>query len=438
MEKTGQRFPLPRPNQSLRDQGTRSQLGKEPMGFRRIAIGLVAFQIVAATASLAEVIPPPLLTNAEVKCQRNTLTGTIDYVRRVFGARQACFDAVTREQLPPTTDCRAPLDVGTGYDPTDDAIGAAEAALAVAIQLTCQNIHLENLGFPGLCPDPFGPPYDSFDHEQCMLDRSNALIDDLLAIEHPPFPGPFLLKTEDAACQDTLSLKSSDMFWKEVESRTTLCEMRRFEREIEATVNCRAELDPLLPGTGDTTVDENLFLAHNDVLRGIANACKLADLTLLGFPHACPNPDGSLFSIAALTECMYDTHHFNLIDFVDGMVPLTKVCGNCQLEPENGEGCDDGDNEWTRGEFCRHNCSIITTCGDPDDSGGITIRDALYMLRAAVGLEQCHPSICDINGDGVVNTTDALLALRAVVGLPIETKCNPPDAGEVVCAPEQQ
>src|SRR6185295_14754798 len=224
----------------------------------------------------------------------------------------------------------------------------------------------------------------------------------------------------------------------EVEARTVGCEMKRFELKIEPTVNCRAELDPLFPGTTDETVDQNILLAHNNVLRTIANSCGHADFELLGFPHMCPNPGTEpTFSISSLTDCMYETHHFLLIDFIDGMLPSTKVCGNCLLDPENGEQCDDGDNTWERGEICRFNCTLVSVCGDPDDSGGITIRDALYLLRVAVGLETCANAICDVNGDGVINTTDSLLVLRAVVGLPVNLACKAPE--DLVCpVPEPQ
>jgi hypothetical protein len=384
-----------------------------------------------AGPALADVEPVPFLSDGELKCQKTTLTATVDYLGRVFAARQSCFDKVTREILPPTVNCRAAVDVGTGDDATDDAITAAAAALAVAIQTTCLNVQLENLGFPGLCPDPFGPPYDSFDHEECMIARSDSIIDKLLEIEHPPFPGSETL-AEDRTCQDALAVNSSQMFVKEVEARTVGCEQKRFELKIEPTVNCRAELDPLFPGTGNDTVDANILLAHNNALRTIANSCGHADFELLGFPHECPNPgDEPTFSIASLTDCMYETHHFLLIDFIDGMIPSTKQCGNCTLQPENGETCDDGDNEWVKGEVCRANCSLISLCGDPDDSGGITIRDALYILRVAVGLNTCQLALCDINGDGVINTTDALLILRVVVGLPVNVACKPPE--DLVC-----
>jgi len=401
------------------------------MGFRLIASGLIVAATIALFASTAQTDPVtvPDFSAAELKCQKATLTGTVQYLKRAFAARQACFDMVEKEQLPPTVDCRAPVDTGTGNEETDNALSSAEAGLAVAIQTNCQNVHLENLGFPGLCPDPYGPPYDSFDHEQCMLDRANSRIDRLLDIEHPPFPGPRLLLSQDTTCANDAAVKSSHMYSTEIEDRTVNCELKRLQYNLPQEVNCRAEIDPLAPGTGDDTVDTNIVQDHNDVLRGIANSCKLADLTLLGFPHRCPNPppDGSsLFSIAALTECMYKTHHFDIVDFVDGMIPSTKMCGNCVIDAENGEECDDGNNTWKRGEVCRFNCSLNSTCGDPDDSGGITIRDALFILRAAVGLEMCDLSLCDINGDGKFNTTDALLALRAVVGLPVDLHCNPP------------
>jgi hypothetical protein len=291
-------------------------------------------------------------------------------------------------------------------------------------------VTIEKLGFPGLCPDPFGPPYDTFDHEQCLLEKANATIDRLLDIEHPPLPD-IALTSEELTCQDTLATKASNMFRKEVERRAVLCEQRRLEGAIAAGVNCRAEEDPLAPGTGSDQIDDNIVLAHDDVLRGIAVSCERANLAHLGFPHLCPAGTGGLFSVAALTECMYVSHHRRLIEFVDTLLPSTRMCGNCEIDGENNEQCDDGDNLWARGQICRTDCTLVTNCGDPDDSGTVTVRDALFILRAAIALEVCHLSLCDVNGDGVINSTDALLTLRKVVGIGVDFTCN--GATDLVC-----
>ena len=57
-------------------------------------------------------------------------------------------------------------------------------------------------------------------------------------------------------------------------------------------------------------------------------------------------------------------------------------------------------------------------CGDPNGEGGITATDALFVLRASVGLEECCLlGVCAVTGGASVVATDALLVLRVAVGL---------------------
>ena len=398
------------------------------MRLRLIASALVIVAALLASPARPDPAPIPFLTQAELNCQKTTFTTMVSYLQRVFAARQACFDKVTKEALPQTVDCRAPVDTGTGDDATDDRIGNAEASLAIDIQTTCLNVQLEKLGYPGFCPDPFGPPYDTFDHEQCLIDTANGIIDRLLEIEHPPFPGK--LETEDIVCQDEIARKSSSMFVQELDDRTR-CEQKRFELRVPEETDCRAEEDPLAPGTGDPTTDTNIVRSHDNVLRGIANACGRADLFRLGFPHLCPNPEGSLFSIAALTECMYTTHHFDLIRLINRISPTTNTCGDGILD--FGEQCDDGRQDEGVGDHCGLECRLFGAgCGDADGVAGVTIRDALFVLRRAVALEVCDIEVCDVTGDCQVTSVDALTLLRFVVGLPVTLRC--PLSGS--CPPE--
>ena len=58
--------------------------------------------------------------------------------------------------------------------------------------------------------------------------------------------------------------------------------------------------------------------------------------------------------------------------------------------------------------------------GDPDGDGEVTVKDARYVLRAAVGLE--HPFTqtalaCDADHDGKVTVNDARAVLRAAIRL---------------------
>jgi len=58
-------------------------------------------------------------------------------------------------------------------------------------------------------------------------------------------------------------------------------------------------------------------------------------------------------------------------------------------------------------------------CGQPTSRGGAspTATDALFVLRAAVGIESCKSCICDTDASGLIAATDALAILRSAVGL---------------------
>jgi cysteine-rich repeat protein len=97
------------------------------------------------------------------------------------------------------------------------------------------------------------------------------------------------------------------------------------------------------------------------------------------------------------------------------------LCGNFLVE--GLEQCDDGDQSWHMGEGCRADCSLVL-CGDADDSGALSARDSLFMLRAAVGVASCEPCVCDVDDtSGPPTATDALRLLRVAIGVPLEIRC---------------
>jgi hypothetical protein len=160
------------------------------------------------------------------------------------------------------------------------------------------------------------------------------------------------------------------------------------------------------------------------VLRETANSCTHSDLTHLGFPGECGTPVGSTFTVAALVECMFVTHHDEMIRYIDVLSPSTTLCGDAQIQFT--EKCDDGDNLWQLGEYCLANCDAITLCGDINGDDRITATDSLFVLQTAVGLQMCSVVLCDANGDGRITATDALVVLQAAVGLPVAMDCPEP------------
>jgi alpha-tubulin suppressor-like RCC1 family protein len=98
------------------------------------------------------------------------------------------------------------------------------------------------------------------------------------------------------------------------------------------------------------------------------------------------------------------------------------LCGN--LEIDDGEDCDDGDIDFHSGEACDWKCARVA-CGQPTepDADRPTVIDALFTLRAAVGLERCADSVCDVDSSGRTAANDALAVLRKSSGLPGTLTC---------------
>ncbi|MFN2375713.1 MAG: hypothetical protein ABR538_04200, partial [Candidatus Binatia bacterium] len=67
-----------------------------------------------------------------------------------------------------------------------------------------------------------------------------------------------------------------------------------------------------------------------------------------------------------------------------------------------------------------NNCIL---CGDANRDLNVSAPDALFVLRASVGSEECLLCICDANGSGGISVTDALAVLKVAVGLNQPTTC---------------
>jgi len=78
--------------------------------------------------------------------------------------------------------------------------------------------------------------------------------------------------------------------------------------------------------------------------------------------------------------------------------------------------CSEGDDSCTNTPIV--DCTPTLVCGDVSGDGLVKAGDALSVLRAAVGGNQCDtdPCVCDANGNGTLTAPDALLVLKAAVG----------------------
>ncbi|MFN2425332.1 MAG: hypothetical protein ABR587_02665 [Candidatus Binatia bacterium] len=399
---------------------------------RSIALGLSVLALTSARPASADCPPGsgiefPDLTDAEFACQRATLNATVEYFYNFIGARQDCFsNEIFGRVAPNTLDCLAPITAEgpstTGDQEADRRLRVSEARITASILNQCTGVALQNLGFPGFCED-FTPltPYDTFDHLRCLLTNVQELGTFLLFVEHPE-PLPSKLQFNESQCQDEIGRLSSRLTTTEFDRRGH-CLLRQASGNLDLPpeVDCRREIDLQAPGTGRGNIDEDIVESHNHILVYLPNQCPAVNMHRLGFPWQCPHPDNnSVFSLPALTQCMFEFHHSEIFRLIDVIFPCSTKCGNGVLNVE--EDCDDGDNDWMQGDFCRNNCSQVA-CGDTDDDGDSDIVDALYVLRSAVGLEQCTLLVCDVNGDFRIRASDALRLLQYAVGLPVVLAC---------------
>jgi hypothetical protein len=74
------------------------------------------------------------------------------------------------------------------------------------------------------------------------------------------------------------------------------------------------------------------------------------------------------------------------------------------------------------------------SCGDPNRDDSFTASDALFALRASVGVVCCEKWRCDTDASGGTTASDALRILRAAVGIAQMFVCpspGPPECGPV-------
>jgi hypothetical protein len=65
----------------------------------------------------------------------------------------------------------------------------------------------------------------------------------------------------------------------------------------------------------------------------------------------------------------------------------------------------------------------VPDCADTDANDVTSVRDALFVLQAAVGAQTCDACVCDADGSGAATAADALAVLRESVGIRTTLAC---------------
>jgi len=145
--------------------------------------------------------------------------------------------------------------------------------------------------------------------------------------------------------------------------------------------------------------------------------CTTNDVCFNGGCLGVPNCGPDMFCNDNTGECVGTT---TTTTTSTTTTTLSQVCGNSFVE--DPEQCDDGDTVWVPGLYCDAECNELA-CGDTDNSGDVRATDALFILRVAVGLEECTLCVCDVDASGATTAGDALRSLRESVGIPADLTC---------------
>jgi hypothetical protein len=186
------------------------------------------------------------------------------------------------------------------------------------------------------------------------------------------------------------------------------------------SIGCRAGAFPCTDGVSCTTdgCDEALdacIHAPADVRCDDGNACNGLESCdpALGFIASTGIDCSPLDSLCATHACDAES-------------------GACIATPTNeGGDCEDG-NACTVSDTCAAGqCLHVSYCGVPvSRAAQPRATDALFALRATVGLESCPSCECDVNSDGRTSVSDALAILRRALELEIDLRCFAPLADQ--------
>ena len=418
-------------------------------------------------------------------CADTTGKAAVRYLTKAIKARQNCFAKAVKNK----TDAIDPADAAelcfaAVSDPDiDESIGKridrARKRMRARLTKSCIGVNFTDLGFPGPCDVSnerrvcraedgatlnFGHSctsnaycggtgcsviFDFFSYEDCVVAKTDEVTigkaggPGILTFEHPASAGADGLGDDwtntELGCQRKVAQMSGSMFVSELKARA-----KCLASNDTAAIDCRAEVNNEGAGTGNRKTDKRILRAHRKVLSGIIGVCPAIDLARLGFPHSCPWPDNSLFTLSALSECMFDGHHLDLIRYLDTLAPPSSKCGN-QAVPwaevltagtlDFTEECDAAAANATAvcaqtatagcGAYCSMDCRA-QTCGDINNNGILDGWDSQWLNAAANDpAKRCDLEVCDIDGDGDLDQADVTrlndYATELFLGLPVTT-----------------
>jgi hypothetical protein len=230
--------------------------------------------------------------SAPLTCQQAIGTSALRFAKRVHLAELHCAGAF--------------VSGGTcNFVERAASIAGATQKLDVRLHAKCAApLALEPLGFPGTCPDDDGPPFTVDDLFDCI---EGTHFDRVTAMASFEFPNPAALDGDEANCQRQIGAGGARYIKQRLKFRQR-CLIGQLRGSISPAVDCRAQLPPEGPGTGDVKTDKAINDASAKLAGQLINGCTGIALEDVGFPGNCPDFDGPPFTLADLHLCIVPSH----------------------------------------------------------------------------------------------------------------------------------
>lgn len=332
----------------------------KPTCVRLLATITLALAATLATAQpvLAEPSVQGFVTTSETKCREQMANASLRYLERVLIARMRCEDRIIDGRIPPSTNCRTGVGDAILTKALSDALDKLTNSGAA-----CQGVDMFDLSLPGKCPDTTGGSFTTLDLQKCILLYTNIINTELLDYYYPPFTD--FIRGLEGKCMKGSAKDAARSLFRVIRARQR-CLIDQEVGLVADTVDCRAEIQPYGPGTGDADVDRAIGRAYVKLLGAIPVACVNIQVDDLDYQSSCIDPTGGAFTIYDLKTCFFHLDNDAALDQLGIVFPTEAVCGDGIVGGE--EQCDDGlaGNSNTTPNACRKDCK------DPVCHDGVT------------------------------------------------------------------
>ena len=276
---------------------------------------------------------------------------------------------------------------GPGDGETTTRLNTATTRWGTALPRRCRDADLKLLGYPGICSDDTGGPFDETDLERCIVNEIDSRVADLLRVEYPPLVA---LPQRGKACVHGVARHATRMVHKVFRVRNACL----FDQEADLggvlpAATCRAPIPPYGAGTGRSKCDDKILRSYISMLSGIPGSCGSVNIDQLGYDDDCPDVTGGRFDVFDLKLCLFNDHRDAVNDRLEIPFPSAPICGDGRVGGD--EQCDDGND--VDADACLSDCTLAV-CGD-----GTTCSAADCDSGPGGGAEECDDANADATDD---------------------------------------